>query len=146
MHGIASIITRIFKKRIEKWHPAFSWLCTFAFVTLAWVYFRADSIGQGTQLIKQLASLNFGPIDANIVSAFAMPEFTLFMDILKQSYTWILPLCYGLVFIAMLNMKNTNERLENFKVNSFKAVTVSLLLVWSVVSMSGISEFLYWNF
>ena len=39
MHGIASVITRIFKKQIENWHPAFSWLCTFFFINVAWIFF-----------------------------------------------------------------------------------------------------------
>ena len=33
-HGMASVITRMGKKQIENWHPAFSWLCTFLFINI----------------------------------------------------------------------------------------------------------------
>lgn len=148
LHGAASVVTRVFKKRISRWHPAFSWLCTFAFVNIAWVIFRAESISQGVLFLKQLGSLSFSPLLSGIQSAFVLPEFELLLKWLDAEncayFLWFIFLCFAL--FACLRMKNANERLDRFKPAARSAVVPAILTVWSVLSLSGVSVFLYWNF
>lgn len=148
LHGLGSIITRLAKNTIEKTNQVFNWIITFGFVNFTWVLFRANSISDAVFMIKNMLTLNFGPIDNNIVSAFALPEFHWISNLLNidtVSKIYLLAF-FAFAFFAILCMKNTSERIEEFKPNIKTAVTTSLLLVWSIVSLSGVSTFLYFNF
>lgn len=148
VHGVANVLTRMFKERIDKWHTAFSWLCTFAFVNVTWVIFRADSISQAVRFFKEIIWLNITPVLSDIKEAFVLPEFKYILEqIGKSGYTY----CLWAVFIVMalfvcLNVKNTNERLNSFKATSLNACVCAVVLVWGIISLSGVSTFLYWNF
>lgn len=60
----------------------------------------------------------------------------------------------GLVFVlfllgvlfACVTMKNTQEKVKSFQPTTGKMLVTLSLLFWSVVSLSGISEFIYFNF
>lgn len=148
LHGIGSIISRAFKNTIDKIHPAFNWLVTFLFVNFTWIIFRANSISDAFTIIKNILKLNFGPIDANISSAFHLPEFNLIAtEYLTENVPNIyLLMFFAFAFFAVLCMKNTSERVENFSPNNKILVVSAVLLVWSIVSLSGVSTFLYFNF
>ena len=148
MHGIASVLTRIFKNQIENWHPAFSWLCTFFFINVAWIFFRAESISQAIDFLRQIYNLNMEPMLSEITNAFVLPEFRWLLDIFEKSrysyLLWVFFVLFGL--FASLQMKNTNERLDSFRETTVSAVISGLLAVWAILSLSGVSVFLYWNF
>lgn len=153
MHGVASILTRLFKNITEKLNPVFNWLMTFLFVNVTWVFFRADSISDAMNIIKNILKLNFGAIDTTISSAFALPELKWIATMFDMN-TWITKnfnniyfvLFFAFAFFAILCMKNTSERVEEFKPNKKNAIVSAILLVWSIVSLSGVSTFLYFNF
>lgn len=153
LHGIGSILNRIFKNVIEKTNSVFNWITTFLFINFTWVFFRADSISDAINIIKHILKLNFGPIDSNISSAFALPEFTWIADIFNMK-GWILEnysnfyllIFFIFAFFAILCMKNTQERVKDFKPNTKAVIISSILLVASIVSLSGVSTFLYFNF
>lgn len=148
MHGVTSVVTRIFKKQIEAWHPAFSWLCTFSFINVAWIFFRAESIAQAVTFMRQIYNLNIVPIMDGITEAFILPEFRWLLEIVgKGRYVyllWVFFILFGL--FASLQMKNTNERLDTFRTTGSSALISGLLTLWAVISLSGVSVFLYWNF
>lgn len=155
LHGIASVINRLFKPKIESWHPAFNWLCTFLFVNVGWVYFRANSISQGTQLLKQIGKMEFGAIAENLASPFMLSEIKAFVQgldmlglpgsvIFAPQRTMICWLFFAI--FAVLFMKNTNERIDAFKPTIGRALTSVIVLVWCILSFAGVSVFLYFNF
>ena len=153
LHGIASILNRIFKNVIEKTNEVFNWICTFLFINFTWVIFRADSISDALNIIKHILKLNFGPINSNILDAFTLPEFTMITDLLGRK-AWIaenyntlyLLIFFTFAFFAILCMKNTQERVEEFKPSTRNAIISAVLLVMSIISLSGVSTFLYFNF
>lgn len=148
MHGAASVVNRVFKEQIKRWHPAFSWMCTFSFVNITWIFFRADSISQTFVFLRQIYNLDFTPVLGEIRDAFILPEFGWLLEIIgKSGYSYMLWGCF-LVFgmFACLQMKNTNERIKEFRYTAFSAVICGILSVWSILSLSGVSVFLYWNF
>ena len=57
-------------------------------------------------------------------------------------------LLWGFAFgiFAVVKMKNTNERLDTFRAAGITAFVSGLLTVWAIISLSGVSVFLYWNF
>ena len=147
LHGIASIYDRIFKNRKEKKHMAFNWLITFIFINICWTIFRADSLSSARHIFDNILTLNFMPINPNIINAFVFPEFKYIMDIFHVTN---LNICLFIFFIAsfyiVLGMKNTNEKLEEFKPTCLNAVLTGILFVWSIISITGVTTFIYVNF
>jgi len=155
IHGVLSCLTRVIKPYEEKIPKAVRWFVTFVFINLAWVYFRAPSLAGANLMIKELFSFKFVPIDANF-STYAFPAELEIVPWLLNKFTNVKSTYY---FSAAVNvlvvvfalfastvMINTSERLKEFK-PSKKAVAITVfLLVWSILSMSEVSNFIYVNF
>lgn len=147
MHGVAIVINRIFKEKIKTIHPALLWIVTFSFINIAWIYFRAPSISEGTLLVKKILYCDFSTIDYNIVQCFDLPELEVFLGILGLSLSpYIVIACFAITVCAVLYTKNTSERLDSFKANISMMIIIPFLLIWSILSFSGVSTFLYVNF
>ena len=150
MHGMFALLTKMCKKWIDKWHPAFSWLLTFCFVNVAWIYFRSDSLGQANQVITAILRFDLGPIQEDILQVFFLPEFAFFSKIISIGFLGEAKLCLLLYVLfglfALLFMKNTNERINEFRPTAWISCVSIVLLVWSVISLTSVSTFLYWNF
>jgi hypothetical protein len=61
-------------------------------------------------------------------------------DILK--YSFVLLVFLGIVIFS----KNTMERMNEFNMNVGKVIVLSIITVASILSLSKVSEFLYFNF
>lgn len=155
MHGVLSCISRAMKPIEEKIPKAIRWAVTFIFINIAWVYFRAPSLLNANLMIKEMFSFRFNPIDPNF-SAYAFPAELEIVPWLLNKFTEIkstaifnsvvnvVIVLFGL--FASTRMKNTNERMDEFKPsNKMVAITV-ILLIWSIMSLSDVSNFIYVNF
>lgn len=156
LHGVTSVLTRIIDDRTKcfsnpsnRFIKIVLWLCTFAFVNLAWVIFRADSIGQAFEFIAQLFSLNGASINFELFNGAFDDIIKLFSGLLP-SLSGIFNYCFIIFFafalLASVLMKNTNVRMKEFKPSFKGTVVTTVLIVTCVMSFAGVSSFLYWNF
>lgn len=154
LHGIAMVIDRIFKERIERGNPILNWIMTFVFINLTWVMFRADSIAEAILFYKKLLSFDFGNTTmlTSIINIFQTIEITTIKNILPifksidESYHISIQLFITFILFTILGIKNTNERIENFKPNKRLSIVVIILVIASIMSMSQVTTFLYANF
>lgn len=156
MHGIACVLDRITKRHTEKWHPVIRWLLTFTFINFTWIFFRADNIESAMQMINRIFSGSFNPIQSGLYSAFYTDSATTILSwFLPNQYYYVHSATPALIvttayfcfaFFAALNMKNTNERIETFKPRFSLAFISAALLCYAILSLSGVSTFLYFNF
>ena len=150
MHGLAQIAERLFKAWWDKMHPVFSWMLSFGFINVTWVFFRADSIHDALRILKRIFCMNFGSIDQEIVSAFAQPEWQYISDFnpeFLQAYpNCIMLIYYLLVFVIILGMPNAKYIAENHIQNKVVPVAIAFCLTWCLFSFSEVSTFLYFNF
>ncbi|MBP3685083.1 MAG: MBOAT family protein [Oscillospiraceae bacterium] len=152
LHGLFSVLYRWQKPRFDRFHPVFNWLLTFTFVNLAWVLFRADSIGDALVLFKALLRMEIGPVNSNITNAFLLPEITLLINKIPQLmyFQWypntILLLFYVGAMALVLGARNAREHMLTYKPGIVNLVATALLLFWCIMSFSGVSTFLYFNF
>ena len=136
------VLNRIFKKQIDQMHPALSWLATFAFINVTWVYFRAASVSEANLFLRQILHLNLAPIQKA-----AMDVFVFIFQLFHTSRPLLLMAAFfAFALFAILGMKNTNERMNRFKPSAPLSLVTAVLLVWSILSFGGISTFLYINF
>lgn len=146
-HGIANVLNRIFKKSWERLHIAFQWLCTFIFINITWLLFRAESVSQAFDLLKRLIRLDKFDISRELMWCFDLQEFNYIKGIGVITYNvsgfwmWFF-MAIGL--FACMNMTDVAEK--EFKPTWKKVFGTVVMLVWSIVSLSGISTFLYFNF
>lgn len=151
LHGIAQVLNRIFQKSWGKCNQVVRWIATFVFVNLMWLLFRAESIGQAVYLFKRMIIMDSFSISDRLMSCFRLKEMELLLRLVKPLsllsekingfYMW--GALGGALFVC-LNFSNLYEK--KFVPNIPKAVLTSVLLVWSIVSLGGISTFLYFNF
>lgn len=141
LHGVASVLYRLFRKPYDALHPALRWLLTFLFVTIAWVFFRAESWDVAINIVTHLFNMTFGPVDTALFAGFALPMHLL------PGYTHIIALVYYIAAIFLcLGARNVYEKTQDFTPSLWRSVATVLVLVYSVLSLSGVSVFLYFNF
>lgn len=123
----------------------------FVFVNLTWVVFRANSIGEAKIFLNRLL-VSDGGLNINIIEKISdLVEIRLLyrlgMGSVFEQYSY-LPciLILGILLAAVLLMKNTQEKIETKKYNMIRSMVTVFLIVWSVISLSDVSEFLYFNF
>lgn len=151
IHGIANCLNRLGRKLWNKLGIITQWFLTFMFVNFTWIVFRAESIEQAGEVIKKILFFDSLSIRNEFVKCFELPEFIYLREHvgLMKVYcykTWGVPMWIFLIsaFFIVLNLKNSSE--IEFRPTLRKAFTTIVLLVWSVMSLSGVSTFLYFNF
>ncbi|MCL2811482.1 MAG: MBOAT family protein [Clostridia bacterium] len=141
LHGVAAVAYRLCHRRYDGLHPAFRWLITFAFVSLAFVFFRAQTMDSALGILGSLFSFEFGPLSASIMEAFQLP-----FDLLAGSVPSLTLAAYAGALALALGFRNTYELTEAFTPAWYRSPFCILLLFASIMSLSGVSVFLYYNF
>lgn len=147
LHGIANILCRALKPYLEQVPKAVTWIVNFAFLNLTWVIFRAPTVADALTLYRRLFTGTFGLQDAlqkalekNIVNNLLMN-----LGVPGHEFIYIVLLIALSTALALI-CRNTNERIERFRPTVVSAIAVIALLTVSVLSLSGVSTFLYFNF
>ncbi len=141
LHGLASVLYRLFQKRYDALHPALRWLLTFSFLLLSFIVFRAPNLEIASNVWTSLTSMRFGALAAAITDPFAFP-----FGLLKPVATTMIGLWFLLGTLCVITFPNVHELTSRFKPSWRNWFTTVALLLLSVLSLSGVSVFLYYNF
>jgi hypothetical protein len=152
INGLGNIFDRIFG-RFFNWVPkALKVVVTFVFSTFAWSLFRADSIAQALELWGRL-KVNTGlglyweiPLNFNEIVELKFLYRLGLENIIDTHPSLPLLVFVLLILFASFFMRNTQEKAADGRYNGKRIVTTVVLLVWSIMSLSNVSEFLYFNF
>lgn len=146
MHGIAMVLNRIFKTEYRKIPKIIQWGLTFVFVNITWVFFRAESITDALNMLKQVFVGEWSfTVNAELTETLLQPTFISIANRIS-GLPIALVVFYVSALLAVLLLKNSNEKLNTFKPNFVTWAWTYLLLILSVLSVSGVSTFLYSNF
>lgn len=151
-HGILKVFERVV--RVENWKlpGLLKRFITFVVVTFAWSIFRADSLSQLLLLWDRLFHGGFGRLYSPFIEGFAdLVEVSVLRRIgiagLLGGNQWILLAAFVVVLVlACFFMKNTQEKAENLKLTKWKMAVTIILMIWGIMSLAEISEFIYSNF
>lgn len=121
MHGIASILVRVFDKYWNKLYVFVRWLLTFTFINFTWIVFKVNSLAEAKNFFIKLFCGGL--------------KFTL--DV--KCYLAVL-LCFAIIYLfkAVKNM--------NFKLNFYKIVFATCLICCSLLNISQNFVFIYGEF
>lgn len=153
MHGSVYVLNRMFKKGIEKIPGIITWAVTMTFFMFSLIFFRSESVSQAVLLIRRLFTEGFDLpwVPADLAACYQMEEFwyplkVLGADRLPFSQYYMMFALIGAAWLVMLFCKNVNEKMESRKLAVWNAVVCAVLFLWNIVSFSGVSSFLYFNF
>ena len=151
MHGVALCFYRLCGKAWDKMPEFIRVFLTFIFVSIAWVFFRAESISEALCFVKAMILPGGTHFTPAFIEKFDVLELTYIEDHvgmlrrLTESYPLINMIVILLACVTVLGLEKRNSKKE-FKPCLRNAMLCTILLVWSILSLSGVSDFLYFNF
>ena len=155
MHGILYCITRwVQKNRGGKKHfipKAVGIAGTFLFVNAAWIFFRSPTISDAFALITRIFTGGLAAPSSANAECFNLKEFWYLLKVFHLTdFAWspyiIMTVFTVVILWATFFTKNVHEIVADCKFRMGGAVVLAVLFVWCVVSLSGVSTFLYFNF
>ena len=160
MHGVLNVLTRIWMEikggrrktgSARKAGHAAGILLTFLYVNIAWIFFRASSVKEAVGMIRTILRCSFGKINWELAGCFNLDEFWYVIKVLgldgwQYAHYILMTLVLSGVLLLVFFGKTAAEYVRTVKPNLVNTVVMALLFVWSILSFSGVSSFLYVNF
>lgn len=156
VHGIAVSIENltVYEKIHAKIGTKLDWFFTFAFLNLAWVLFRSDSIGQAVLFYQKLFSFtNTGHLWMLPYSMDSFKNYPLYLvadhfgGYEASRILYLLWMLFTFAVAAFLcTRKSSYCWVKEKKATALEMWGWALVLSFCVISFSGMSTFLYFNF
>ena len=115
--------------------------------------FRADSLGDALQCFKNIFSFKITGYLPKLMEKIDIPEFYLVKELLNMKAPGLLNTAYLILFLLfmaisvfIISRKNALTLVEEYHDKKGLALWCGLILVWSVISFSQVSTFIYFNF
>lgn len=152
VNGLFVVGCHLLKGKISKIPRTIGVSVTFIITTFLWTIFRADSIQEALGIFAQLFHGGVGRIswlltdviykltEVRIVANFGLEDAV-------STHTDIILI--GIMIVALIIVfltKGIKERLEKYKANWGTLVSFLVLMIVSILSLSEITEFVYFNF
>ena len=150
LHGFGLVVNHVWRKKV-KWKIGrlLGWFLTFMLVNLALVFFRAPRVADAVNVLAAMVGRHGAMLPLSLEGRlgflrglgvqFGVVGMT--TDSLLKVVVAI-PLC----FLAVLLAKNTDQLRQSFRPTWRSAFMVAVGLVFSVLSLTSVGDFLYFNF
>ena len=125
------------------------WVVTFIIINVAWLLFRADSVGQFTQIMSRLTVHNYS-IRTELLESFRIPKIRYLFALLGQNPSEMFTLGLSTVVVMMtalfivLILPNNGQC--QYKKSKLNLVCTFVMMIICMISLSKVSTFLYFNF
>jgi len=132
-------------------HNALAWFITFNFVNIAWVFFRAKEWSDAIKILSGMLGLSGVVLPNPLIEKLAFLKAYGFQfggwiaNIDSDGGKTLVPSLLITLLIILL-FQNSNQWANAFKPNKKMAFMVALMLSFGVLSLTKVSEFLYFNF
>ena len=154
LHGVGMIWDNL-----EHSHLPQKWMrqaVTFAYVCMTFVFFRAESIAQGFDVLKSIVSLKWNGFVFQMASALDLTEFYMITKALSMKLPGLLSWFWFGIFVVLIAIcvrVLSGEKVSDVIVlqkqkgyGRLYPVLLAVLFTWSMISMTGVSEYLYFSF
>ena len=150
LHGIALAIHRFWQSLGFKMNKILAWFITFNFINITWIFFRAKDFDSAMKVLGSMFSLDNVVLSEKLLSKF---EFLreiginggkVFIDIQAKTNEMFIYIIMSFILVFLFN--NSMERLKEFKLNNKTVLLSVFCMIYSILSLNKISEFLYFNF
>ena len=135
---------------IPRW---LGWFFTFSFFNLSLFFFRSESMAYAFQMFKNLFSFRNTGYIYKLAANMDVPEFYIF----KQAITMLAPDILNVAYIVLLLLmlaasafiltrKNALQMVESTDYDSRFCWFITIIFIWSLISFSQVSTFIFFNF
>ena len=152
LHGLAQVAERLSQGKLSLPKPL-SWLLTFLFVNIAWVFFRADSVGQAAALLGSLFQGGWALPSREFAAALPLKALGSVLGWLQAATApkgllliYWLPLALIPVGLGLLALPNPLVRAERFQPTPWRCFLTTACLAGAVLFFAGVDTFIYANF
>lgn len=135
---------------IPRW---MGWFFTFSFFNLSLFFFRSENMTYAFRMFKNLFSFQNTGYIYKLAANMDIPEFYIFKQAITMFAPAMLNTAYLILFLLILiisafvlTRKNALQITEAADYGSRYCWFISLLFIWSLISFSQVSTFIYFNF
>ena len=126
-------------------------LATYLYICVSLLIFRSETLTQAFSIFKRIFTGGIALPQKVIYDPFNLDEFWYVMKILRLTNfsfsNYILMIVFTIVILLVTFFgKNVHEMAKAWKQSWISAVALAIVFIWCVVSLSGVSTFLYFNF
>lgn len=126
-------------------------ICLFGYVSIAWVYFRAQDIAQANRMLATALRGNMQRLSMDLAECFELDELWYVLKVLhldNMAYSRYILMFFMLAVGMALAMfcRSAGEIVDRMKGKAVSGVLFGAVFVWCVLSFSQVSTFLYFNF
>jgi D-alanyl-lipoteichoic acid acyltransferase DltB (MBOAT superfamily) len=149
LHGSALVVTRLWRKTGITLPRFLSWLLTFNFVNIAWVFFRAPSFTEASQILKGMAGMNGVVFPESLAAPLSMLEAygIQFGRLLSNTGgEGKLGYLFPLFLLLSILFKNSNELVSRLTPNKKTSFLLALITLYALLNLQRASEFIYFTF
>jgi D-alanyl-lipoteichoic acid acyltransferase DltB (MBOAT superfamily) len=148
MHGGGLVVNHIWRKRKLRMPRFLAWFITFNFVNLSFVFFRAKSWESATKVMEGMAGMNGVMLHKSLKKFHFLQglgvKFGLWLDgINGTDRTYVMVIIALIITVSSINSMQIVDRIKP----SWRWMACMLIIsFWSLLDMSKVSEFLYFQF
>lgn len=126
-------------------------LFTFVYFSLTCVFFRSETVGQALEIFRHLFTGGIALPAEAMMQSFNLDEFwyvikLLHLDSLPYSQMYLGGIITVVTMAVVFFAPNADEVAVRFRPKAWNALVTAGLFLWCVLSLSGVSSFLYFNF
>jgi len=149
MHGVAIVIHRIWSELGFKMWRWLAWLITFNFINATWVFFRAKDLDSAEKVLGGMVGMSGVVLPSGVANKLAFlgeygVEFGCWLCAISMNINDFAFLLVTLVFVVVA--KNSTYYRDNFVASKKMAILSAFFLAFGIMSLTKVSEFLYFNF
>ena len=145
LHGIFMVFTRFFYDYIKSIPKIVNRVITLLFVNFTWILFRSNSFTVFKQMMGAILQNKWGPLNEELCNL-CKPYLAEKITVVELPYwLWTVAVLIVIVFLT-LKCQNVYERAKNLKYLPLTMIWVLAVAILSILSLSGITTFIYSNF
>lgn len=151
LHGIFSVFDRLAEKVPGKIFEPVRWLATFIVVNVLWLLFRAESVHQWIEILKNILSFSNTTVSGGLLNLFVIPEsnfvfntFGFVAELNREIRGFMMLLFMVLASYVCFIPENNYRNLK--KLSAVGMIFAALAIVWGITCLGGESVFVYFNF
>lgn len=149
LHGALNCITRVFKDVWGKIPKIIRWFCTFLTVNFLWIIFRAKNLIEAKLFIFKIFSMDSFSISNELKECLIFEEIEVVGKFVSEgvfAHISNLNLLLFLIITLVIVLFGKNSSEVKYEKTIKRIILVTFFLCWSIISLSGVSEFLYVDF
>lgn len=153
LHGVMMVLYRLNRERVDRMPRWLSWLLTFVFVNIAWTFFGTESVVLSFHIFEKVFNGGSGGFMREVVDAFCNKNLLVTLSgyflsgealgLLSQILTaaWLT----GGTILCVL-APSSHEIVERKNRGQIYFLLIAILFIMSVVRLSEVNKFIYFNF